>query len=194
MVLYRRRSCSIGSTRSARCSWRVRCWRDRWACARSILPIGPSGQTTSPHSTQRIRRSLVAGTIIRVPYAPRQTGAIFETVLMAVVVVVVAAVVVVVVVVQEWVWVYGMFLQAQLTMEATNAHGVHGQLLRHRAHLLRTSPWSSLPELTNGNGRPCADSCPAQAWSLATVLDVLHRLYLLQQKQLTSPTAAANTH
>eukprot|EP00386_Alphamonas_edax_P004456 GDKI01014079.1.p1 GENE.GDKI01014079.1~~GDKI01014079.1.p1 ORF type:complete len:520 (+),score=152.35 GDKI01014079.1:1-1560(+) len=40
-------------------------------------------------------------------------------------------------------------------------------LLNHRKHIVQDG-WSSLPEITNRNGRFCPHGCPAQAWSIAT--------------------------
>ena len=48
------------------------------------------------------------------------------------------------------------------------------KLLSCHAHALRSSPWLGLPELTNQNGAECGDSCPVQAWSMATLLDTLY--------------------
>ena len=44
------------------------------------------------------------------------------------------------------------------------------------AQALQDSPWSGLPELTNQNGAKCPDSCPVQAWSMATLLDLMYDL------------------
>jgi len=41
---------------------------------------------------------------------------------------------------------------------------------------MKTDPWRSLPELTNANGAFCEDSCRAQAWSIATILDAVNDL------------------
>ena len=52
---------------------------------------------------------------------------------------------------------------------------IHMILSRH-ANTLRSSPWYGLPELTNKDGVDCGDSCPVQAWSMATLLDTLYDL------------------
>ncbi|XP_060899776.1 glycogen debranching enzyme isoform X1 [Labrus mixtus] len=83
----------------------------------------------------------------------------------------------------EWLWPVGYFLRAKLyfakklgeekySMTMTLVKNV---LSRHYTHLER-SPWKGLPELTNENGQFCPFSCETQAWSLATVLEVLRDL------------------
>ncbi|KAF7223093.1 glycogen debranching enzyme isoform X2 [Nothobranchius furzeri] len=83
----------------------------------------------------------------------------------------------------EWLWPVGYFLRAKLyfakllgeeayTRTVTLVKNV---LSRHYTHLER-SPWKGLPELTNEDGRHCPFSCETQAWSLATVLEVLYDL------------------
>ena len=76
----------------------------------------------------------------------------------------------------------GYFLRAKLQFaRQTGApleemvSSIHRVLSTH-AQALRDSPWKGLPELTNKDGVECADSCPVQAWSMATLLDVLYDL------------------
>jgi len=77
----------------------------------------------------------------------------------------------------EWVWPLGYFLKAWHRFgegsEAERAADIMRWLLPHRT-MLERSPWRSLPELTNSRGSECHHSCPAQAWSLACLLDALH--------------------
>ncbi|ELU10759.1 hypothetical protein CAPTEDRAFT_167427 [Capitella teleta] len=91
----------------------------------------------------------------------------------------------------EWVWPVGFFLRAMLhfgnaveadrpgTLQNTMAF-VKSVLSAHNVHL-RSSPWRSLPELTNKDGAVCGDSCPAQAWSMGCILEVIHDLETLMQ-------------
>uniref|UniRef100_A0A8L8K969 Amylo-alpha-1,6-glucosidase n=1 Tax=Heligmosomoides polygyrus TaxID=6339 RepID=A0A8L8K969_HELPZ len=78
----------------------------------------------------------------------------------------------------EWVWVAGFYLRARLAVghllggaewEAAKKE-VQSRLGNYFRHI-KDSSWSSLPELTNSNGRTCGGSCPAQAWSVGCVLE-----------------------
>eukprot|EP00743_Colponemidia_sp_Colp-15_P009529 GILK01010423.1.p1 GENE.GILK01010423.1~~GILK01010423.1.p1 ORF type:complete len:1716 (+),score=307.25 GILK01010423.1:79-5226(+) len=94
----------------------------------------------------------------------------------------------------EWVWPVGYFLRAKLHFELQNqskreaAWRIMKLLLPHRQHLL-SSAWTSLPELTNLNGSVCRDSCPSQAWSLGTLIDLLVDL----QNQTDQTNTTTNT-
>ncbi|XP_048587758.1 glycogen debranching enzyme-like isoform X2 [Nematostella vectensis] len=82
----------------------------------------------------------------------------------------------------EWLWCIGPFLRARLHF----AHVLNGEsglnetvfkvrkVLSKHKEAMNASPWRSLPELTNAGGARCRDSCEAQAWSVACVLDVLY--------------------
>ena len=83
---------------------------------------------------------------------------------------------------QEWLWVVGYFLRARLQFahrngikSTENLSMIHSVLSTH-AQALQHSLWKGLPELTNKDGTECVDSCSVQAWSMATLLDVLHDL------------------
>ena len=78
----------------------------------------------------------------------------------------------------------GYFLRAKITFAQRRggnnyikeAIAVCNKILASHAAILRESPWKGLPELTNKDGASCQDSCPVQAWSMATMLDVLYDL------------------
>ncbi len=55
-------------------------------------------------------------------------------------------------------------------------HEIHGILSVHKKTLVETNKYAGLPELTNSNGKECADSCVTQAWSPATLLDLIYDL------------------
>ncbi|CEM21760.1 unnamed protein product [Vitrella brassicaformis CCMP3155] len=84
----------------------------------------------------------------------------------------------------EWVWPVGYFLMAKLAFlrsinSPTISPAVKWECMRHlkthRKHIV-VDPWMSLPELTNESGSPCHFSCPAQAWSIATLLAFMSSL------------------
>ncbi|KAG9276162.1 glycogen debranching enzyme [Astyanax mexicanus] len=83
----------------------------------------------------------------------------------------------------EWLWPVGYFLRAKLYFAKQIGQEVYNHtvslvknvLSRHHVHLEK-SPWKGLPELTNENGQYCPFSCETQAWSIATILEVLHEL------------------
>merc|ERR1719230_698853 len=93
----------------------------------------------------------------------------------------------------EWVWPLGFFLEAWQQFGPTDAGGEQHRvrramrwLLQHRA-MLRDGAWRSLPELTNSKGKVCHHSCPAQAWSLATLLSAVRSLE--ESVKIAPPTA-----
>ena len=82
----------------------------------------------------------------------------------------------------EWLWVLGYYLRAlyNFSRKPTSAdcgliHDIQRILQPHRT-VLDTSPFAGLPELTNKDGTVCHHSCPTQAWSMATLLDLIYEL------------------
>lgn len=83
----------------------------------------------------------------------------------------------------EWLWPIGYFLRAHLYYNSSDLGQENKETLRlvknHLAKLserLNATDWKSLPELTNRNGQECFFSCDAQAWSVATTLEVFYDL------------------
>ncbi|CAG8499340.1 1617_t:CDS:10 [Racocetra fulgida] len=58
-------------------------------------------------------------------------------------------------------------------------HTITRHLLRHR-EVIETDLWAGLPELTNADGAFCPYSCPTQAWSAATLLDLFDDIKKLE--------------
>jgi glycogen debranching enzyme len=86
----------------------------------------------------------------------------------------------------EWLWPRGFFLMAIL--EHAERSGDR-ELMQDKVEqvfqslkqcwwlmLSEANPWKGLPELTNRNGAYCAASCRTQAWSVATLLQLAHKL------------------
>ncbi|GBC01200.1 hypothetical protein RclHR1_00410027 [Rhizophagus clarus] len=90
----------------------------------------------------------------------------------------------------EWLWCTGYFLRAYLYFDTRVGKGkdnphetiydITQHLLPHRK-IIETSPWAGLPELTNANGAECYHSCPTQAWSSATLLDLFDDIKKLEK-------------
>jgi len=78
----------------------------------------------------------------------------------------------------EWLYPAGFFQRALLMFSTKgslplNLAYVKGVIGRYQA-ILSSNGWNGLPELTNAGGAFCPGSCPVQAWSHATVLELLH--------------------
>ena len=90
----------------------------------------------------------------------------------------------------EWVWPMGFYLRARLhfapiiggpaLLQATISKVKH-IISRHYVQL-SDSVWRSLPELTNADGAYCQFSCPAQAWSMGCILEVLYDIQQLEER------------
>lgn len=74
----------------------------------------------------------------------------------------------------EWLWLTGYYIRASSKFLGQEERQHHLNLLANFHATLVESPWLGLPELTNTNGSLCKDSCPIQAWSLATVIETLY--------------------
>jgi glycogen debranching enzyme len=77
----------------------------------------------------------------------------------------------------EWVWPYGFYLVAKMNFEADKLpkRKVMTLLQEHIKHI-QGSEWQSLTELTNRNGEYNKYSCPAQAWSISSILMALRKI------------------
>ena len=83
----------------------------------------------------------------------------------------------------EWLWPTGFFLRALLKFDLQRRKTPEEKLeayqqVTKRLHgcmdMIQSSPWAGLAELTNYNGSYCADSCPSQAWSAGSFIDLFH--------------------
>ncbi|CAO3677994.1 unnamed protein product [Rhizopus microsporus] len=75
----------------------------------------------------------------------------------------------------EWLWPLGYFLRAATYFDAISQQDIARIMRQHRKYI-EENVWCGLPELTNKDGAFCSDSCTTQAWSAATLLDLLHDL------------------
>ncbi len=87
----------------------------------------------------------------------------------------------------EWVWLMGYFIRAVLlfrkfssssemeeySCSAQPGRSIMRMLDGHRKHIA-ASPWMSLPEMTDAHGQENPHGCPAQAWSVATIIDAMY--------------------
>lgn len=74
----------------------------------------------------------------------------------------------------EWVWPVGYYLQSVL--EFMHDKELVMKSLKLHLDFIQKSDWMSLPELTNKFGEICTFSCPAQAWSISTLIEVVQKL------------------
>lgn len=79
----------------------------------------------------------------------------------------------------EWLWPLGFYLEALLKFSDNPKQTITEieRLLSKHFQFIESSDWFGLPELTNAEGEPCWHSCPIQAWSHSTLLQVLHSIH-----------------
>lgn len=83
-------------------------------------------------------------------------------------------------VLQEWLWPVGYYLRARIyfIIKSGNNDLINKVLSESKKYLaehfihLQKSDWKGLPELTNKDAAYCQFSCPTQAWSMASILEV----------------------
>jgi len=87
----------------------------------------------------------------------------------------------------EWLWPVGFFLRAKLYFARKNPERLKKTVEFIQSYLvgvqqaLDTSDWLGLPELTNSEGKFCRDSCPIQAWSHSSYLELMYDLAKVEQ-------------
>ncbi|CAG9321923.1 unnamed protein product [Blepharisma stoltei] len=81
----------------------------------------------------------------------------------------------------EWIWPFGYYLRALMVFQAEKPEFIMKCLADHRKYL-ENSPWMSMPELTNKMGRPNKFACPAQAWSVSSLIEALFEYKKLIKK------------
>lgn len=87
----------------------------------------------------------------------------------------------------EWLWPAGFFLRAKLHFARKDPQRLKKTIEFIQSYLvgvqqqLDSSDWLGLPELTNADGKFCKDSCPIQAWSHSSFLELMHDLAQIEQ-------------
>jgi glycogen debranching enzyme len=80
----------------------------------------------------------------------------------------------------EWIWPIGYYLRS--VMKYASQTNKESQVQYIQTYLskfytsIRKTDWKGLPELTNENGKDCTFSCPSQAWSIASILEVCYEM------------------
>ena len=84
----------------------------------------------------------------------------------------------------EWVWVAGFYLRAKLKygggsdsdVTKDEIARVYNKVLLPHLRMVLGNPYRGLTELTQGGGWECEGSCPTQAWSNGTFLELLDEI------------------